>query len=574
MNEYQYEKAKEEFRQKLLKENPKPKSWENSISYILKGNSGVFYENKAYPQDYTFSTKDYKIQEANDEDFRKLREELFVIKEKITKKDASLFYFGEVYQNKEVYEFFFERGIIKENGKKKEEMPESIKFKIESNFKTFFESNNSSGVIVILKCQPKNIVLFVDHSNMIRVEEKISSAFKEFDFAFSEFFKNKPKPKTDEEDRKQMEEFNHWYNYERKQSDTGKTPAEMYKEIYGKEPPQNFPTNSEEPSRMMNFEWDENYKEPDELLQEADELINKGKYEKALKCVDEVLEIIEDDEIILMKAEILNYLGRFEEAEKYLKKVDKSKNTKAYTSFYRAQRYMFEGNFARASKYMKEAYEQEPDNFDFVIGLASYLYIENDKYYNEYVEKAKKIDKKRAERFLKKSWFEPKELMKGPFVVAVLDCVNKLMEEDKIKEAEKNLSLLIMYEHYLDKGIIKVIRGLQIECLLAQKRFDEELIKIEELIGIDKNNPHAYFYKAQVFFENSKFDDALVEIDKCLKIAEKGIPHPDFFLLKSMILKKQDNDEYIYYENKSKELMEGQKVLRDALKEFIDKDKI
>lgn len=55
--------------------------------------------------------------------------------------------------------------------------------------------------------------------------------------AWNEFFKDKPEPKNDDEDRKQQEEFHNWYNHVRKQSDTGKTPAEMYKEIYGKEPP-------------------------------------------------------------------------------------------------------------------------------------------------------------------------------------------------------------------------------------------------------------------------------------------------------------------------------------------------
>ena len=88
---------------------------------------------------------------------------------------------------------------------------------------------------------------------------------KEFDMAWDEFFKDKPKPKNDEEDRKQQEEFYYWYNYVRKQSDTRKTPAEMYKEIYGKEPPQTLLMNSQEPSRMMNFEWDEDYKEEYEL---------------------------------------------------------------------------------------------------------------------------------------------------------------------------------------------------------------------------------------------------------------------------------------------------------------------
>ncbi|MCX6741732.1 MAG: hypothetical protein NTX24_00965 [Candidatus Pacearchaeota archaeon] len=93
---------------------------------------------------------------------------------------------------------------------------------------------------------------------------------KEFDLAWKEFFKNKLHPKNDEEEKKELEEFGHWYNYVRKQSDTGKTPAEMYKEIYGKEPSQNLPINSQEPGRMINFEWDGDYNESD--LKGEDEL--------------------------------------------------------------------------------------------------------------------------------------------------------------------------------------------------------------------------------------------------------------------------------------------------------------
>ena len=92
-------------------------------------------------------------------------------------------------------------------------------------------------------------------------------AMREFEMAWQEFFKNKLKPKNDEEEKKEQEEFHHWYNYVRKQSDTGKTPAEMYKEIYGKEPHK----NPSEVSRMMNFEWDKDYNEDfeDENFNEA-----------------------------------------------------------------------------------------------------------------------------------------------------------------------------------------------------------------------------------------------------------------------------------------------------------------
>ena len=94
-------------------------------------------------------------------------------------------------------------------------------------------------------------------------KKELPPAMREFDLAWKEYFKNKSKPKTDEEEKKQSEEFIYWYNNVRKQSDTGKTPAKMYKEIYGKEPPKS-PT---EVSRMMNFEWDEDYDEDYDLGQ-------------------------------------------------------------------------------------------------------------------------------------------------------------------------------------------------------------------------------------------------------------------------------------------------------------------
>ncbi|MBU0979703.1 MAG: hypothetical protein KJ709_02770 [Nanoarchaeota archaeon] len=73
-----------------------------------------------------------------------------------------------------------------------------------------------------------------------------SQAVKEYRQAFDEFFKDKPKAKDEEESKKMLEEFFHWYNKVRKQSDTGKTPAEMYKEIHGEEAPDPVNISDEE----------------------------------------------------------------------------------------------------------------------------------------------------------------------------------------------------------------------------------------------------------------------------------------------------------------------------------------
>lgn len=73
-----------------------------------------------------------------------------------------------------------------------------------------------------------------------------SNAVREYKQAFDEFFRDKPDPKSEEESRKMLEEFFHWYNDVRKQSDTGKTPSEMYKEIYGEEPSEPVELTDEE----------------------------------------------------------------------------------------------------------------------------------------------------------------------------------------------------------------------------------------------------------------------------------------------------------------------------------------
>ena len=65
-------------------------------------------------------------------------------------------------------------------------------------------------------------------------DKKEVPAIREYRMAFEEYFKGKPKPKDGKEIKRQMDEFVYWYNHVRKQSDTGKTPNEMYKEAYGK----------------------------------------------------------------------------------------------------------------------------------------------------------------------------------------------------------------------------------------------------------------------------------------------------------------------------------------------------
>ncbi|MEK6830684.1 MAG: hypothetical protein AABX77_01520 [Nanoarchaeota archaeon] len=396
-------------------------------------------------------------------------------------------------------------------------------------------------------------------------QKSASRATEEFELAWKEFFKKKPKPKNDQQDKKQLEDFINWYNNIRKQSDTGKTPAEMYKEIYGEEPKSPI----KDKTRMLNFEWDEDYKEPHQLLYEADQLCIDGGYQKALNNVEQVLEIIPDDEeALLLKSQILPYLNRAQEAEKILNNIAEKLGKSAYWYFYRAGLSFWHGNIAHAVESIKEAMEKEPNNFDVVASAAQYLYLDKDEAYKDYLQRAKEIDAKRVKNFESKYWISQEELIKGPFVVSALNTINELLEKDKTDYARKNISFLIKYEKDLPKDLIDMILGLEIESYFVDKDLKIIKEKIDSLIDRNKNNQHAYFYKAQLLFEKGDLSSALEEIDRCLEIAEMKIPHPDFYLLKSMILKKQDDDSYLYYENKAKELRKGMDKMSEFLEDF------
>lgn len=381
-----------------------------------------------------------------------------------------------------------------------------------------------------------------------------SQGMKEFEMAWKEYFSNKPKPKNEKEEKKEMEEFMDWYNNIRKQSDTGKTPSEMYEEIYGKDHPKS-PLNI---SRMTNFEWDEDYKEPDELLSEAHQYIVDGENEKALSLVEEVLKMIPDDEeSLLLKANALTAMQKYDEAKKFIDKTEKIHGKEAYVLFYRANFFFHQGNLSKAFQLMKEALEKDPFCYDFIIGMANYLYLKNDSEYKTYFENARKIDKNRTNNFKKKFWLEPKELMNGQYLAVVLDSIDKSMLKGEIKDALENINFLLLHKQYLPSEIIDMILGLEIECFFIDHKLDIAYEKIESLIARNTKNPHAYFYKSQLLFHKSKLSEALDSINKCLQIAENKIPHPDFYSLKGEILKKMDDDEYIYYENKGKELRKG-----------------
>lgn len=161
--------------------------------------------------------------------------------------------------------------------------------------------------------------------NEADLKKEALRGMKESDIAWQEFFKDKPEPKSDEEDKQQLEAFYHWYNYVRKQSDTGKTPAEMYTEAYGKEPPQNLPIGAHEPSRIMHLELDE---EDDEDAEEEDEELIKA-------------------------AELLFEKGVWHQTKEDLKEMSKRE----------AARHMFSLGFMMHAEYMEKQFKELQEKF-------------------------------------------------------------------------------------------------------------------------------------------------------------------------------------------------------------------
>ncbi|HLC57538.1 MAG TPA: SEC-C metal-binding domain-containing protein [Candidatus Nanoarchaeia archaeon] len=122
-------------------------------------------------------------------------------------------------------------------------------------------------------------------------KEWAAPATREIDMAWIEYFKDKPRPKTDKEGKKQLEEFAHWYNHVRKQSDTGQTPAEMESNTFHGF---SIPAAAGE-NRMLNFREDKDYDEEifclvEDLKKYDNQQGYKLEYEEVKKRLDKTIQ--------------------------------------------------------------------------------------------------------------------------------------------------------------------------------------------------------------------------------------------------------------------------------------------
>jgi len=148
----------------LLEENPDG-IYENKIGKILIGKSGVFYENKLFPdRDYTYSNN-FNKKFLTDGEVEAIIERLKELRKEVNKDNSTFFYYGFVYKNGESYElsYNFNRDKKEELGKLSEEIPETAKIKIYSGIEIVFDNGIKDGIIVILRLPEKNIMITISH---------------------------------------------------------------------------------------------------------------------------------------------------------------------------------------------------------------------------------------------------------------------------------------------------------------------------------------------------------------------------------------------------------------------------
>lgn len=138
------------------------------------------------------------------------------------------------------------------------------------------------------------------------------------------------------------------------------------------------------------------------MLDEARFLHNHlGKSKKAIKICDEILQIDAScRDAMLIKAGALNGLFRLDESKELINKIIQ-KWPEHWEGYYLLALHLSALNEDEEGLAAIDKSLELNENFDNIITKAQMLYLTGKGDYMKYVEKAKKIDKKRAENFMK-----------------------------------------------------------------------------------------------------------------------------------------------------------------------------
>ena len=363
-------------------------------------------------------------------------------------------------------------------------------------------------------------------------KSNFDSEQSQFNEDWKEYFKGKPRPKNDAEERKQLEDFNDWYNQKH--------------------------------GTTWEFEWDNS--ETDELIDDALELMDEQKYAEAIKILKNALGIMpECEEVLSLIVEAYTAIGNNKEAQKYLKKFQQVNAENPGFLLSSVHQHILKEEYDDALRETDAVLKVAPDWFDAIITKAQ-LHYWLGKEYQSFIDMAGRIDKKRTDNFMKKLWIE--EIPNCHPLARLGDALEKVNELMLNERFEESLSLLrTIKDEWLEPQMKEMIRGMEVECHLVLKRTEEAKPIIRQLLQENPENPHAHLYKAQIELNEGNPEHALKTINECINHAEKrNIPHFDYYSLKAEILKKLGQDYQIWEEKSKVSQAQNLKLLKKEMK--------
>jgi len=292
-----------------------------------------------------------------------------------------------------------------------------------------------------------------------------------------------------------------------------------------------------------------------EFIRRAERLIERGNYKGSLQVCKKILDAHPTcEEALLMKAECLFHLEKLEDSLDCLKTLLKT-NPHSDQAHTQVAATMFAiGDYTAALKAVNNSLKIYSNNFDSVMLKAQILYQLRNPSYKKWIEKARKIDPKRAKNFMNNFWDE--EVFDFHSMITLSNSLSEItecMDKKEFKKALDILDRLINLE--LKKGMKEVVYSMKIECLICLKDYEHAEKLIQKLIMLNKDYPMAYFHRVVIKFNTFYYDEALKELDKCIQVAEKvDMRHPQYYYLKAELLKKFNDKDYTKFEKIAKEL--------------------
>jgi len=206
-------------------------------------------------------------------------------------------------------------------------------------------------------------------------------------------------------------------------------------------------------------------------IERAMEALLHEDFQTAIKLASKVLKRVFDVDAALIKAEALTKLGRYFESDEIIEKVlaeaEGEERVMAYVIG--CMNRMLTFRFKEALKWADRGLEIE-ENFDLLISKANIMYWIGDDYFCDYIERARKIDDERTDRFLREYW-----IWNEDFAIAGL--LAKFIDAKDINQAMQ----------ILDEAIETAVDKPKVERLKRQKSivstdFDEVVEKAKEIL--------------------------------------------------------------------------------------------